>query len=93
MRSSFRSLIAFAAAACLVAASSFVHDVSAFVVHTYRAARDFVRGAVEVFARPEPGVIGGVLPAEKHQACAYAMRQAKRERPTMSPTWRMCPSI
>ena len=26
------------------------------------------------------------------QACAYATRLAKRERPNMTPGWRMCPS-
>lgn len=26
------------------------------------------------------------------QARAYVMRQAKRERPTVAPRWRMCPS-
>lgn len=26
------------------------------------------------------------------QACAYAMKLAKRERPDVHPSWRMCPS-
>lgn len=92
MRSPFRSLIAIAAIACL-AVASVAHDVCTFAAYSYRAARDFVSGAIEAFARPVVGVVGGELPAEKHQACAYALRIAKRERPTLSPTWRMCPSI
>lgn len=52
----------------------------------------FLRDIPAAFAR-EPGFKAGAIPAEKHQACAFAMNQAKRERPRSYPgQWVMCPS-
>jgi len=84
----FPVLSVLCAAVCGVAAS-----VAHAAVATYRAVRAFVRGGIDAvlskFDEPKH------LPAPAValvQACAYAMGLAKRERPRMTPGWRLCPS-
>lgn len=88
----FRALSLFAAAACACMAAASTYAVQA-VVSAYHAARNWVITRVDVvaqaFAKPEHMP----APAVKFVAAmAYVMRQAKRERPTVTPRWRMCPS-
>lgn len=92
MMKSFRmlSLLAAAALACAVSASCYIAETVASVC---RAARDWVTFRVEVVAKAfaKPEILP--MPAIKFVAAmAYVLRQAKRERPTVTPRWRMCPS-
>lgn len=88
---SFRLLsLAIAAFACAAAVSSRAVDAVASV---YRAGKALFFGhfdaAVQAFAKPEH------LPAPAVKfvsAVAFVLRQTKRERPTVTPRWRMCPS-
>lgn len=90
MKSSrFLSLLA---AAALVCAAACDYAATA-VVSAYRAGKSWLIGhaeiALQAFDKPE------VLAMPKIKfvaAMAYVMRQAKRERPTVTPRWRMCPS-
>lgn len=90
MRKSFLALAALAVLSCAASAATAVTEkiVSACrVVHGLVCER--VTSAVAVFSQPEH------LPAPPVkfvQAGAYVLRQAKRERPTVTPRWRMCPS-
>lgn len=74
------SIAALALAAC-------IHSVASVVTRV----TTFLHEAVAIFDRKEPR-FGAARPAEKAQACAYATRIAKRERPAMFSQWRMCPS-
>lgn len=40
----------------------------------------------------QPALHMAARPVEILQACAYALRLAKRDRPHLTPGWRMCPS-
>ena len=90
---SFRSILAFAAAACLTAASTY----ETVIDHVGRACtfvRDKVVGFLEVAVASfkEAALPLVARPVELLQACAYALRLAKRDRPRVTPGWRMCPS-
>lgn len=88
---SMASAFALAAAACLLAGINAFRTATTFVmVHTYEVARDFIFSAVASFERPRLALLQ--RPVELVQACAYALRIAKRERPQVRATWRMCPS-
>lgn len=56
----------------------------------YRFACDFVASVPAKFEQPALQLVP--RPVELLQACAYALRLAKRERPRLMPGWRMCPS-
>ena len=94
MKRSNGFLLGFAIAAIALASVVFerTYDVA---VSVYQAVREGIKfaflRAVDVVAtskveinRPE---------AQRVQAKAYQARQEKRERPTLTPGWRMCPSI
>lgn len=85
-------LLAAAVAACTLIAAVPIRAVQV-VAAAYRFAKAWVHSSVEAvmsaFASPEH------LPQPTSllvQACAYAMRLAKRARPRVTPGWRMCPS-
>lgn len=91
MRSTFRSLLSFAALACLSAAA-FVHDLAVAPIYAVaRAVKAWAFDGLKLaassdgvgFARPQVLFV---------QARAFVLRLAKRERPQLSGSWRMCPS-
>ncbi len=92
MKRSFRGFISLLAA-CAIAASSFAHAV-ADVAHTvYASCRAFKNLLVDNFmalATTEPGK---PETAPFVRARAFVLRIAKRERPVVTSSWRMCPSI
>ncbi|NDZ11498.1 hypothetical protein C7T35_01370 [Variovorax sp. WS11] len=92
---SFLSTLAFAAAACILAGASAFSTVTYHVARTCTAVRafvwDFVKDVTAKFESPALRLVA--RPVELVQACAYALRIAKRERPQVRPQWRMCPSI
>ena len=55
------------------------------------AVRDFALGVSAKFEQPTLRFLS--RPTELVQACAYALKLAKRERPRVRDQWRMCPSI
>lgn len=91
MRSTFRSFLAFAALACLSAASFAHATIVAPICAVARAVKDWAfdgfkmaaRTDGEGFARPQVPFV---------QARAFVSRLAKRERPVTFGAWRMCPS-
>lgn len=91
---SLGTILASAAAACLVAASSACSTVTFHVVRSCTYVRDtvldFLQVAVAKFEQPALQLLA--RPVQLAQSCAYALRLAKRERPRMMPGWRMCPS-
>ncbi|MDP9895353.1 hypothetical protein J2W32_004451 [Variovorax boronicumulans] len=89
----FHTIMAFAAAACLAAASTYA-TVTDHIARACIYVRDTVAGFLEVaVAKFEQPVLRMVArPGELLQACAYALRLAKRDRPRVTPGWRMCPS-
>lgn len=90
-RSRFFTL-AIAALAYAASALTFAFDhVATGCSYAYRTAREFVVGAVAKFEQPALRLVP--RPVELVQSCAYALRLAKRERPTVAPPWRMHPSI
>lgn len=91
---SFASTLAFAAMACLAAAGSTFETVTLYVARACTYVRDVVLDCVKVaLAKFEQPVLRlAARPIELVQACAYALRIAKRERPQVRDTWRMCPS-
>ncbi|AVQ81663.1 hypothetical protein [Variovorax sp. PMC12] len=93
---SFRSSIAAFALIALAAASSAVAIgfgyVAAGARAVYRVACDLVSGGLKLAARIDGA--GFARPAVLlTQARAFVLRLAKRERPHLTPGWRMCPSI
>lgn len=89
-RSGFFS-IAFAALAIASTAVTYSVDrVAAACTFAIKVATDFLTSAVEKFEQPALRL--AARPVELLQACAYALTLAKRERPRVTPGWRMCPS-
>lgn len=89
-RSRFVSMLACAAAACLALVSYAFGAVERAVVATYHAAKDLVLDGFKLAARKDDT---STLPLIAFvQAKAFVLRLAKRERPEVSGSWRMCPS-
>lgn len=89
-RSRFFSMLACAAIACMAFVSTAVHVAVHAVVATYRSAKNLV---LDGFKQAAADSAGKALPlAAFVQAKAFVMRLAKRERPEVSGSWRMCPS-
>lgn len=94
MKCTHRSLLVLACLAVSAFACSAVRAVgeaahSAYVtVKGYLAA--FTLRGLELVAKPEAGSKGPAVVLV--QAKAFVQRLAKRERPVLSPSWRMCPS-
>lgn len=88
-----RRFYSFVAAAMVAIASTavFAFDrVSTACTAVYQLACNFVASVPAKFA--EPVLKLAARPVEVLQACAYALRLAKRDRPRLTPGWRMCPS-
>lgn len=90
-------LFAIAAIACAAAAGAFASAAVAsrdYVVAAVHRAWDFVVEGLRVTAAVQP-----VSPSQREPsvalvaAKAFILRLVKRERPRVTPMWRMCPSI
>jgi len=93
MTSTRSSFLSFAVAALAIASTAVtftVGRVTTACTYAFRVATDFLTSAVAKFA--EPVLRLARRPVELQQACAYALTLAKRERPRVTPGWRMCPS-
>ncbi len=82
-----RSLLSIAAIVCAVVAS-----LSVFAFYRVRGAIKSAWGWIHdispiAIKQPKPKLQPALV-----QAKEYVTRQAKRERPTVTPRWRMCPS-
>lgn len=88
---SFRNVLSLAVLACAAFVSSGFAAVQAIAVATYRAVKDWMLSGIELVG----GGSGCVTPASIRivQAKAFVLRIIKRERPVLSSSWRMCPSI
>jgi hypothetical protein len=90
-RSSRFCTLAIAAMVAIASTAFFVFDrVATACTAVYQVAREFVASVPAKFA--EPALKLAARPVEILQACAYALRLAKRDRPRLTPGWRMCPS-
>lgn len=93
---SFRSsrFFTFASLALAAAAISMAHAVERVATTctaVYRLACDFVSSGLKLAARTDGA--GFARPAVlKVQARVFVLRLAKRDRPRLTPGWRMCPS-
>ena len=90
MKKSLLGLMAAAmVAACLAVASYAREAVNYAYSAAWRIGSSFMDGLAKFTAEPMPE-----LPKVAFvQAKAFVQRIAKRERPIMTSTWRMCPSI
>lgn len=84
-----RSLYALALACVALAASAVSHVVDA-AVSAYRFAKDWLVDGFKLFASTDTVSRPTIA---RVQAKAFVQRIMKRERPTVTPGWRMCPSI
>lgn len=90
MKKSFRSVLVAAACALIAAASYAVDRVDNYAKAVYCGVRDFLVGAVAAVAGPvERMQAPAVLLV---QSKAFVTRLAKRDRPVVTASWRMCPS-
>ena len=93
MRSNFTRILSFAAMACL-AAAAFVAGTGVAIAATARRVWD----AVTAWVSP-PEAIHSKSPDQTRAgvalvtARAYVQRMLRRNRPDVTPGWRMCPSI
>lgn len=88
---SFRNVLSLAVLACAAFVSLGFAAVQAFAVATYRAVKDCIHDGFKLVA----GVVSDLNPVSIRivQAKAFVQRIIKRERPVLSSSWRMCPSI
>lgn len=87
------SLLALAAMACFAMASAAVawaRPAVELVVNTYRAAKKLVLDGFKLAANGGDGLFRPAVLLV--QAKAFVARLAKRERPEVTGSWRMCPS-
>lgn len=91
---SFASSVSIAFVACLLAGTGVY---AAVTIHAGRAfafvsgvAYDFLRVVTAKFEQPVLRL--AARPIELAQSCACALQLAKRQRPHVRDTWRMCPS-
>lgn len=85
-----RSFLAIALLACAALASTCYVAVVAPIVCAYRMLKGF---ALDAFKLAGTEGVGFALPAVVLvQAKAFVLRLAKRERPVVTSSWRMCPS-
>lgn len=89
-RSRFLHLAVAALAVMASGAAAVVDRVATVCTAAYRFTCDFVASVPAAFAEPALQLVA--RPVELLQACAYAMGLAKRQRPRVTPGWRMCPS-
>ncbi len=93
MKSSLRftSLIVAAAALCMAAASTAYRQTADAVCTFARAFKNVVLDGFKLAAQLDSGKALAVVPFV--QAKAFVLRIIKRERPEVSTSWRMCPSV
>lgn len=83
--------LAFAAVALMAGTATVVAGrVATACTAVYRFACDLVASVPAKFEQPSLKLV--MRPIELLQACAYARRLVKRDRPRVTPSWRMCPS-
>lgn len=92
-----RRTLIFAAAALASSLSAFattIREATANIVHLYHQAKESVFGyitaAFKAVAAQTAAIVAIATPLV--QAKAYVTRLAKRERPELTGSWRMCPS-
>ena len=90
-RSGFFSIVFAALAIASAAVTLSVDRVATACTFAINVATDFLISAVETLEQPVLRLAD--RPVELLQACAYALTLAKRDRPHVTPGWRMCPSI
>nr|WP_315471752.1 hypothetical protein [uncultured Rhodoferax sp.] len=90
MKSTFR-FIAFAVLACASLVSATFGALREVAAATYRMAKDWIRGGFKLVARVEDAFARPAVAIV--QAKAHAQALMKRERPVLTGSWRMCPSI
>lgn len=91
-RSGFSRFLVAAVIGCLSIVSAGYAAVSESIYVIARAAKDWALGGLKLAARADGD--GFARPAVLFvQARAFVLRLAKRERPQLSGSWRMCPSI
>ncbi len=89
-RSRFFTLAVAAVALMASTAAVIAGRVATACSAVYRFACDLVASVPAKFEQPALQLVA--RPVELVQACAYALGLAKRDRPRMTPGWRMCPS-
>lgn len=96
MRKLFLATATLIAGLAMAASAACADAVTSFRETTIRL-RDFILDGVIAVFKPFGRTADWrdlVQPAvQLVQACAYALKLAKRERPNVHPSWRMCPSI
>ncbi len=89
-------LFAIAAVACAATASAFMAVAVAscdYVAATVHRAWDFVLDGIRAAPAVQPVSLGQREPSVVLVAAkAFILRMVKRERPRVTPMWRMCPS-
>jgi len=93
MKSTRSGILSVAFAALAIASTAITYSVDRIAtacIFAVKVATDFLTSAVAKFK--EPLLRLARRPIELLQAGAYALRLAKRERPRVTPGWRMCPS-
>ncbi len=97
MKRGFLTLVVLAVSAAssvVTAATTFVSDAFGYVASSVSAAYRVVKKLVaDGFKLMERADSARVAERPLVQAKAFVQRLAKRERPTVTPGWRMCPSI
>jgi len=92
MKRSFLASIALLACAALASVAVATYDrVVGAAASAYAGIRAFVLDAVATVAGSDSGAKGSMVLFV--QAKAFVLRIAKRERPVVTASWRMCPSI
>jgi hypothetical protein len=86
-----RSRLGLLAAAVCIAVSALVAPVLRAAASIYRLATSWLVAGIEAFA---PAHAREMQPSfTKAKVKAFVQRILKRERPNVTPGWRMCPSI
>ena len=86
-----RSLLGLAVLACLSFAAGAIATVRDFAVEVYATVKAVVFDGFAIVARVGAESNGPVR--ELVQAKSFTQRIEKRERPVLTGSWRMCPSI
>lgn len=86
-----RSLMAIALMACASLAASCYRAVAEPVIAAYRMVKGLVLDAFKLAANEGSGYAKPAV--HRVQAKAFVQRLEKRERPVLTNSWRMCPSI
>ncbi|MDZ7892339.1 MAG: hypothetical protein U5L73_11355 [Rhodoferax sp.] len=80
-------------AAVCIAAFAFVEPVLRAAASLYRLATSWLVAGIEAFAPAHARKMQPSFTKAKVKVKAFVQRILKRERPNVTPGWRMCPSI